>query len=736
LNTKYSGSNFYLFHRNRKLNHHENCWMGWERKRGKLENLNSYLSGSEDTDLDNFLHEGDSSYLTGIVYVLTADSDTQLPKDSVRRMVETLSHPLNAGYLDPVTKKLLRGYTIIQPRVSTNYLSANSTWFAKLFSDPSGIDPYTKSTSDIYQDLFHEGVYHGKGLYNFKLFHEVLSERLPENKILSHDLLEGSYVNVAFASDIEVYDSFPDTYALYAKRQHRWVRGDWQLLNWLGRKVTNGKDEREKNPLSLINSWKIFDNLRRSLLPVAALGTILFSWLTPYFMPWTLLIVFVVALPIFLQIIDISWITLTKKLISVWNDLYKGVVKAVVTLALLPHQAWINANAICKTLFRQFISHTNLLQWTVSSAFTKKDTKACLLQLGTIAALAFSAIIFFVLDSVPGLAVKIPLLLLWLSAPVIYRLLNMSYLRNEAATISQNSAQYLGVFSRKTWRYFDDFVDEVTHYLPPDNYQEKLKNEVAYRTSPTNIGLYMMSASSAYRFGYITASSLIQRLGETVTTLKQLERYEGHFLNWYDIKNISPLLPKYVSTVDSGNLLASFWAAEEQCKALLNDHVMNASSIISAIADNLHILNETLSDENSKELSVYFNNLGKLARSFSESPLNLKNDLDELQSETMRIIAISKNLKEPHPETLYWLQKLQQLINDNLDYFDQAVPWISLFSRPEALKIVHLHPEGINWKKAAVREFPTFQNILSRNIEGVIPLMGWLQTLPEGKFDT
>lgn len=735
LNTKYEGARFYLLHRDRKLNHHENCWMGWERKRGKLENLNSYLCGSEDTELDNFLHEGDASFLSGVAYVLTIDSDTQLPKNSIRRMVEALSHPLNVGYLDPVAKKLLRGYTIIQPRVSTNYLSANSTWFSKLFSDPSGIDPYTKSTSDVYQDLFDEGVYHGKGLYDYKLFHQVLSEKLPENRILSHDLLEGSYAKVAFASDIEVYDSFPETYALYAKRQNRWVRGDWQLLSWLGRTVPNAKNEREKNPLSLINRWKIFDNLRRSLIPVTALAGLLLSWFTPYYAAWALLVIVVMAFPIVHQIIDLAWITTTRKLNNIWSSFYNGVIKSIVTLAFLPHQAWINANAIGKALFRQYVSHSNLLQWTVSSAFTKKDHHSCLLQLGGIAIASIAAILFFDLDSVAGLSWKLPFLALWLVAPGIYWLLNLPYLRDKATAISRNSEEYLGVFSRKTWRYFDDFVNEETHYLPPDNYQEKLKVEVAYRTSPTNIGLYMMSAISAYRFGFITAQSLINRLGQTVATLKKLERYEGHFLNWYEIKNITPLLPKYVSTVDSGNLLASFWAAEELCKSLLHEPVLNAPDIISAINDNLNILKETAEKESSKDFSTYFNNLTRIAGSMGNSPLELKNGLEELQSETMRIIAIAGNSTDTPADTLYWLQKLQQLIDDNLVNFNQTVPWVSMLASPDAQKIVHMHPEGVNWKKAATAKFPTFENLLVRNVDGLIPFMGWLQTLSDEKLD-
>lgn len=734
LNTKYTGSRFYLFHRDRKLNNNENCWMGWERKRGKLENLNSFLKGNEDRNLDNFLQEGEPTYLAGVYYVLTADSDTQLPKNSIKRLIETLSHPLNVGYIDPLTKKLLRGYTLIQPRVSTNYLSANATWFSKLFSDPSGIDPYVKSISDVYQDLFNEGVYHGKGLYDYKLFHQILSQRLPQNKILSHDLLEGSYVKVAFASDIEFYDSFPDYYALFAKRQQRWVRGDWQLISWLRSTVPSIDNTREKNPLSLINRWKIFDNLRRSLIPISALATLFLSWLTPLFLSWTCLIFVVMSLPIILKIIDLSWITATTKLNSIWSELFKGLIKTLVCFVLLPHQAWINASAISKALYRQYYSHQNLLQWSVSLSATARDHFICNLQLSAIAIIAFFSILLLILYSNPGLALEIPILILWVLSPVVCTLLSFPYLRVDTSTINPISKKYLNLLARKTWRYFDDFVNEEAHYLPPDNYQEKLKIEVAYRTSPTNIGLYMMSAIGAYRFGYITPQSLIKRLSDTLKTLKTLERYEGHFLNWYDIKNISPLLPKYVSTVDSGNLLASFWATEEKCKQLFNEPVLDASNAISSIHDIFNIFSDSINQEHGN-LSSEFDGLSFLIKSIKQSPTGLKMDLEAIQIEVKQNIESVKKLTSFSQEAFYWLQQLEKQLNDFLTSFEETMPWVHLFERREAKRIILLHPEGIHWKEKATKKFPTFQELSSRNVEGLIPFIGWIQALPVEKLD-
>jgi len=734
LNLKYPENKFYLFHRNRKFNEQENYWMGWERKRGKLENLNCFLCGSEEVNLDNFLHKGDSSYLSSIAYVLTVDSDTQIPKDSVKRLIETLSHPLNVGYLDPVRKELIRGYTIIQPRVSTNYLCANSTWFSKLFSDPSGVDPYAKSISDVYQDVFDEGVYHGKGLYDYKKFHDILSNRLPENKILSHDLLEGAYVRTAFASDIEFYDSFPETYALYVKRQQRWVRGDWQLLNWLGYSVLNNKNDWQQNPLSVLNRWKIFDNLRRSVLPIASLAIFLISWFTSSFLPWTLLVAFVMTIPIALRFLDFSWIPSTIKFAGFFQENYKNLIKALLSFSFLPHQAWINASAIFQALYRQYISKKNLLQWSISDTVSNKDHLQCLIQLGVISGLSFLLIVFFILFPYPGIRLEIPIAILWLMSPLTCHFLNKPYREDVPSELSRSLENYIRLIARKTWRYFDDFVNTDTHFLPPDNYQEKLKVEIAYRTSPTNIGLYMMSAISAQKLGYISVTALVQRLSETIISLNALERYEGHFLNWYDIKNIAPLMPKYVSTVDSGNLLASFWAVEEKCKAIFNEPILNAESVIAAINDNLNILENTVRKSQSKKTAINMDPLYYMAKSFRAKPAEFKSDVHDFQDFIKRYLVTAEAAGEPQ-EVLYWLRQQEKLISDVLDCLGNTMPWIKLFQQPAAKRIILMHPEGTHWKENAMREFPTFQNLLSRNIEGLIPFIGWLQSFPPNKLD-
>ena len=335
----------------------------------------------------------------------------------------------------------------------------------------------------------------------------------------------------------------------------------------------------------------------------------------------------------------------------------------------------------------------------------------------------------------PGLTLEIPILILWLLSPVVCALLNLPYLRDNISTIPPASEKYIRLLTRKSWRYFDDFVTENTHYLPPDNYQEKLKIEVAYRTSPTNIGLYMMSAISAYRFGYLTSQSLVQRLTDTVKTLKSLERYEGHFLNWYDIKNISPLMPKYVSTVDSGNLLASFWATEENCKALIEEPLIDTSSLILGINDNLNVFLKTLNNKQAKDISPDLENLSQLAKSFRHSPLHLKEDLETFQLEVKGYIESNKNQTDFPQEAFYWLQQLDKQLNDFLQFYESTMQWINLFERPEAVQIAALHPLGISWRESAVKKFPTLKNLLARNVEGLIPFIGFLQTIPAAKLN-
>lgn len=735
LNEKYKRDQFYLFHRERQHNPCEGSWMGWERKRGKLEHLNRYLSGETATELDEFLQVGEPLALTDLSYVLTVDSDTQLPKNSVRCLVETITHPLNQPVLDESRKFVTRGYTIIQPRVSTNYLSSNATWFSNIFSDPSGIDPYSKSVSDIYQDVFNEGVYHGKGLYDFKIFHQILTGRFPENQILSHDLLEGSFVRTAFTSDIELHDSFPETYVQFCKRQHRWIRGDWQIINWLGRTVYDAKGRPEKNELPFINRWKIFDNLKRSLFPISIVLLLILAWISKAPLAWTVLAFGVALLPILLQTVDQLWNILRTGFGNVWADMNKGVLRTLTNLAFLPHQALVNADAICSALYRQHVSRKLLLQWEVASSSSYEKSSIYIVQLWMISFLAIGFAVFLGIKDPISLSYASPFLVLWALSPIICNWLGKKFLKPKIDKLSPQAQQYIRLLSRKTWRFFDDLITQEVNWLPPDNIQEKIRNDIAYRTSPTNIGFYMMSILSSKRLGYLTLEDLLQRLTNVQKTLRGMERFEGHFLNWYDIKNLQPLLPRYVSTVDSGNLLASLWTVEQACREILNQPVFNPEEFISGIEDVLILFEESLKADRIKNFSPQhlwelFSNL----RSLSNKPLQLKNEIDAFQTHVKELLENLRKDSTFSQEGIYWLGKLNDQLESNRQWMNNLLPWLSLLELPIASKVLAMHPEGFNFKQEIVKEYPVLQDILDRNLPGVFSIIGWLQSLSQSSL--
>lgn len=736
LNLKYPHNSFYLFHRPRIYNEGESIWMGWERKRGKLEDLNRFLMGETDEKLDNFLVEGEAANLVETQYVLTADSDTQLPKDSVIRLIETLGHPLNAAHIDEVRKRLKRGYTIIQPRVSTNYLSANYSWFSRLFSDPSGVDPYSKSVSDVYEDIFKESVYHGKGLYDLKAFHTILTGRLPENQILSHDLLEGVFVRTAFASDIELHDSFPENYVLFCKRQHRWIRGDWQILGWLKSKIYDSKERSEPNPLSLINRWKIFDNLRRSLVPIASIFILILSWASKSPTPWTILIAGVITLPVLLQTLDVAYASIKNRITNVWLDLGKGALRAIVNFTFLPHQAWVNLDAIIRALHRNLFSRKNMLQWTVSSTQSAEDRTEYYQQLFTISLLSvlIGLILYFRFPS--SLIAATPFLFLWFISPLVCRLLEKTYQLSHdyASGLSPLSKQYLRLLSRKTWRYYDDYTNEESNWLPPDNYQEKLRVEVAYRTSPTNIGFYLMSLISAHKFGYISTLEYLSLQHKVLETLAKLERYEGHFLNWYDIKSLLPLSPRYVSTVDSGNLLASFWTSEEKTKAILHERIFDLKQFRMALNDTIELFFEACGVAG---FNIDLEAITPYVDKFSNDQLLIPDlfiAMEELAHTLNKQVIVIDELKGDVYEVKYWAHKLLNQVEQTKLWIEGALYWAPLLKSSIAEKILLTHPEGMIWISKALSKFPSINDILNREIPGLILIYGWLQTLPIEKM--
>ncbi|HEY2963409.1 MAG TPA: glucoamylase family protein [Pyrinomonadaceae bacterium] len=572
LNQKHGDRRFHLFHRRRQWNAGENRWMGWERKRGKLEEFNHLLRGANDTSF--VVRTADDALMRSIRYVITLDSDTQLPRDVARKLIGAAEHPLNRPRFDEATNRVVRGYSILQPRVSISLGSASRSRFVQIFSGYAGIDPYTTAVSDVYQDLFGEGNFTGKGLYDVDAFQRALNDRVPENALLSHDLFESLFARAALTTDIELLDEYPASYEAYAKRLHRWTRGDWQIIHWLFPRVPNASLQKVRNVLPIIARWKILDNLRRSLVaPSLFLMLVAACSIFPHSaLLWTLLALGVVAVPVYLHITTgllthprgIPW---TSHFWTMWDDFLTNTAQITLSFIFLPYQAYLMGDAIVRTLYRQFISHKKLLEW-VSAAEAEGSVRydvatffSLMLpaEIFTLAALALT-IIF----KPPALPVMAVLAAIWVASPFIALWVSKprALVRQ---VLSDADMHFARSIARRTWRFFETFVGVEDNWLPPDNFQDDPAPVIAHRTSPTNMGLLLLATWSARELGYISTLEVVERQELTFTTLAKLSRLHGHFFNWYDTKTREPLLPEYISTVDSGNLAGHLIAVKQAC---------------------------------------------------------------------------------------------------------------------------------------------------------------------------
>jgi len=562
---------FFLFHRTRQWNEQEGLWMGWERKRGKIEEFNRLLRGATDTSF--VLTVGDPAILPQVRYCITLDSDTRLPRDAARQLIGIITHPLNRPSFDPAAGRVTEGFGILQPRVSVTFTSAAGSLFARLYSGHTGVDPYTTAVSDTYQDLFGEGIFTGKGLYDVDAFIASLEDAVPENALLSHDLFEGLHARAALVSDVELVDEYPSTVLAHARRQHRWIRGDWQILLWLFPFVPT-RSGMKRNSFPLISRWKILDNLRRSLVAPMLLALLVAGWtiLPGAHAFWTALVLAVMAsqlLPLVAQMLVGP--RKAQSLAVFWRNLRAdtaiSLAQVLLSVTFLAYHAWDTAHAIVLTLVRLTMTKRRLLEWETAAAAAARAAGIvggrALLQF--IADMMASPIIAGIVAMVvatthrDALPSAVPFLLLWVIAPGVAYWLSMPVGPRERP-LSDRSRRLLRRTARKTWRYYETFVTEADAWLPPDNYQEGDEPRLARRTSPTNIGMTLLSTLAAHDLGYLTTGSLVRRLDRTITTLEGLERHEGHFLNWYDTVTTAPLHPRYVSTVDSGNLAASLTA--------------------------------------------------------------------------------------------------------------------------------------------------------------------------------
>ena len=585
LNEKYPrirGAAFFLFHRPRRWNPQERVWMGYERKRGKLADLNALLRGGSEDRFTRIV--GDPVLLSNVKYVVTLDTDTQLPRDAAWRLVGAMAHPLNRARYDEGQQRVCEGYGILQPRVGVSLPGANRSRYARLYGSDAGIDPYTHAVSDVYQDGFQEGSFIGKGIYDVDVFTQAVDGRFPENRILSHDLLEGCHARSGLLSDVQLYEDYPASYGADVSRRYRWIRGDWQIAAWLLPRVPGFDGHPRKNPLSALSRWKLFDNLRRSLTPAALTLLLVLGWTvleSPGF--WTLAVLGILLIPALATSLlnglrkpgDVRW---RQHLAAAVRATGQHLAQAAFSIVCLPHEAFFSLEAMVRTLWRLRVSRQRLLEWTSSGDLDRqrrRDLAAFYRMMGIAPALAVATALGLAAVKPAALAVAGPLLLPWLASPAIAWWLSRPLARREAR-LTVDQTLFLRQVSRKTWAFFEAFVGPEDHWLPPDNVQEHPVAAVAHRTSPTNMGLSLLANLAAYDFGYLPVGRLIERTTDALRTMADLERHRGHFYNWYDTQSLKPLQPFYISSVDSGNLAGCLLTLQPGLLALVDTPILSA----------------------------------------------------------------------------------------------------------------------------------------------------------------
>ncbi len=692
LNEKYGrGSNdlFFLFHRPRFWNPHENTWMGYERKRGKLAELNDLLRGKS---ADRFsVIVGDQSVFQLIKYVITLDADTQLPLTTAWKLIGTMAHPLNHAWYDEKRKRVTKGYGILQPRVTVSLPETTSSLYTRMHGNEPGIDPYTRASSDVYQDLFDEGSFIGKGIYEVDIFKQVLEGRFSENKILSHDLLEGCYVRSGLLSDVQLFEKYPTSYRADMKRRLRWIRGDWQIFSWFLPWVPDSQKKWHVNPLSALSRWKIFDNIRRSLVPAALTILIILAFtILPDTLFWAIGITAIIIVPVLISSI---WSTINKPKDVVFSHHIKNTINNLVDvvrntlfmLICLPYEAFASLRVILLTIWRVFISKKNLLQWNPSvneERYSKDSLLASYSFMWIEPFLAIVLAVYLQRYNAQELIIADPILFFWLLAPFVTWIISKPLAKEKSALTAQQYI-FLRKSARKTWSFFEQFVGDLDNHLPPDNFQEQPIEAIAHRTSPTNIGLSLLANLTACDFGYITPTQLIERTTNTISTMEKMERYHGHFYNWYDTETLIPLLPKYISTVDSGNLAGHLMVLKQGLIALPHQNIVGHKSF-QGIRDTLFVLADTLDE---KQVSI-------LKQFISDSKTSCKAHLSNPNEIKIHAELALKNIDEVYQklnndtetDTYWWkniLKNQVDALNKELEIFE---PWFMLNKAPDKVK--------------------------------------------------
>lgn len=674
LNKKYGQQGkdiFYFFHRHRQYNEKQDTWMGWERKRGALMEFNDFIKGAEGTSFS--VVSGEPSELSKVKYIITLDADTKLLRGVAKKLVGTMAHPLNRPIIDRRLGRVVEGYGLLQPRISVDIESANQTLFSRIFAGQGGIDPYTVAVSDVYQDLFGEAIFTGKGIYDIDVFQKTLKNAIPENTVLSHDLLEGSYVRVGLVTDIELIDGYPTRYNSYMARMHRWVRGDWQLIPWLRSKVRNRLGQYEQNPLSIISKWKIIDNLRRSLLAPALLLLIIlgFGILPGNNLVWLLFAMLTIAFTLVTSTID----AVLAKSYRFYRErchatIICGVKAALYQVGLLlmflPYQAYVMGDAIARTLVRVFFTRKNMLEWVTAADVErrlKNDISSFWRRMWVcmVAGVIVMAVAIFFESSIWPAALV--LLTVWTVAPfTAYR---VSQIEDDGLPdLPPQDRMELRRLARKTWRYFEDFITPADHYLPPDNYQENPPNGVAHRTSPTNIGLLLVSTLAARDLGYIGTMEMHERLYHTLATVQKMKKWKGHLYNWYDTRTLKALRPRYVSTVDSGNFVGYLITLKQGLMEYMSRPVID-TALVEGLKDTLLLLMEE-----SKEVEIDLKPLDKIIQKGQILLTEWRNLLDTL----------SKAIAEQRIKTdSWWKYKTASMLDRFKQELDMFMTWTKVY---------------------------------------------------------
>ncbi len=679
LNVKY-GHSFFLFHRPRRWNPEERVWMGYERKRGKLADLNALLRGRSNGSFSRVV--GDTGVLQHVKYVITLDADTQLPRDAARQLVGAMMHPLNRARYDETRQRVTDGYGILQPRVAVSLPGANRSRYARLWASEPGVDPYTRVVSDVYQDLFGEGSFIGKGIYDVDAFDLAVGSRFPENRILSHDLLEGCYARAGLLTDVQVYEEYPSRYDEDVRRRYRWIRGDWQLWRWVLPGAPGRDGRRSRNPLPALGRWKLFDNLRRSLTPAALVGLLLVAWavLSPVW-GWTLaglgcllLPALVPSLPGLLQ--KPADVLLTQHLTAGARAAGRQVAQALLTLACLPYEAFFSLDAALRTMARTLVTRRHLLEWTPSADRrhpVRPGLAGAFGMMWIAPALAAAAGAYLSLARPSGLAAAAPVLLLWFAAPVITWQLSRPLTRR-GARLTTGQLRFLRGMARKTWGFFDTYVGPDDHWLPPDNYQESPATGVAHRTSPTNMGLALLANLSAYDFGYISAGRLVDRTARAFKAMSAMDRHRGHFFNWYNTQSLAPLEPRFVSTVDSGNLAGHLLTLRPGLLALPDDPILPARTFL-ALRDTIELATDPTRGASAAAMTRLRQSVDAACESPPATVAATLLVLERLVTES-RILATAV-AAETGREASRWTSALADQCRDARDDLARLAPWTS-----------------------------------------------------------